>query len=386
MRLFLALLLALIAAIGPARAHLASDSYLRIEIGADGKVAGQWDIALRDLDVVVGLDADQDGAITWGELRGKAREIETYAFGRLTLARDGRDCRLTPAAMMIDNHAGSAYAVLPFTAECPLAGALTLRYRLLFDIDPSHRGLLTVVAGDRISSEVLNPEHAEIVLDRGPTGLIDQAEQFLRFGFDHILLGYDHLLFIAVLLVTAALRRGEGAGWVAIDGLGRVLVETLKTLTAFTLAHAIVLTPAVLGLVSVPARLVEPAVALTIILAALDNIRPILPRLRWQVAFAFGLIHGLSFAGALGPMRLPPLGLAVALGSFNLGVEAGQIALALLLVPIAFLLRHERAYRGVLAPAVSVASLLLAGVWLVDRVFALDILAFQPLPLAATAR
>jgi len=386
MRLCLALLLALIAATGAAQAHLASDSYLRIEIGADGTVGGQWDIAIRDLDVVVGLDADQDGAVTWGELRGKAREVEAYAFGRLTLARDGRDCRLIPAAMMIDYHAGSAYAVLPFAAECPLAGALTLRYGLLFDIDPSHRGLLTVVAGDRISSEVLNPEHAEIVLDRGPTGFVGQAAQFLRFGFDHILLGYDHLLFIAVLLVTASLRRGEGAGWVAIDGLGRVLVETLKTLTAFTLAHAIVLTPAVLGLVSVPAGLVEPAVALTIMLAALDNIRPILPRLRWQVAFAFGLIHGLSFAGALGPMRLPPLGLAVALGSFNLGVEAGQIALAVLVLPIAFLLRHESAYRRVVAPVVSVTSLLLAGAWLIDRVFALDLLAFQPLSLAATAR
>src|ERR1044071_1688208 len=386
MRLGLALLVALVALTGAAQAHLASDSYLRIQLGADGKVAGQWDIALRDLDVVVGLDADQDGAITWGELRGKAREIEAYAFGRLTVARDDRECRLIPAALMVDDHAGSAYAVLPFAAECPLTGTLTLRYRLLFDIDPSHRGLLTVATGNQVSSEVLTPEHAEIVLDTGPTGLLDQAAQFLRFGFDHILLGYDHLLFIAVLLVTAALRRTGAAGWTPIDGLGRVLVETIKTLTAFTLAHAIVLTPAVLGLVSVPARLVEPAVALTIMLAALDNIRPILPRLRWQVAFAFGLIHGLSFAGALGPMRLPPFGLAVALASFNLGVEAGQIALALLLVPIAFLLRHESAYRHVVTPAVSLASLFLAGVWLVDRVFALDILAFQSLPLAATAR
>jgi len=194
----------LIAVSGGAQAHLASDSYLRIEIGADGKVGGQWDIALRDLDVVVGLDANQDGAITWGELRGKAREIEAYAFGRLRLAREGSNCRLVPAAMMVDYHAGSAYAVLPFAAECPLAGILALQYRLLFDVDPSHRGLLTVAAGDRVSSEVLTPEHAEIVLDRGPGSLVDQAAQFLRFGFDHILLGYDHLLFIAVLLVTAA--------------------------------------------------------------------------------------------------------------------------------------------------------------------------------------
>jgi hypothetical protein len=246
--------------------------------------------------------------------------------------------------------------------------------------------LLTIAAGERVSSEVLTPEHAAIAIDAGPARLGDQIIQFLRFGFDHILLGYDHLLFISVLLITAALRRPDGNGWVAIDGLGRVLLETIKTLTAFTLAHAIVLTPAVLGAVNVPARLVEPAVALTIMLAAFDNIRPILPRLRWQVAFLFGLIHGLSFASALGPMRLPPLGMALALGSFNLGVEAGQIALALLLVPIAFLLRHEAVYRRFVAPAASVASLLLAGAWLADRVFALDLLAFQPFAVATGGR
>ena len=378
--------LALIAAAGTADAHLASDSYLRVEVAKDGRIGGQWDIALRDLDVAVGLDADQDGAITWGELRAKRQEIEAYAFGRLTLGDDTGACRLIPAAMMVDSHAGSAYAVLPFTADCRSGGRLMLRYNLLFDLDPSHRGLLTIVAGDRINSEVLTPEHAEVALDAGPSRLADQAVQFLRFGFDHILLGYDHLLFIAVLLVTAALRRPAGARWTPVDGLGRVLLETIKTLSAFTLAHAIVLTPAVLGLVSVSARLVEPAVAVTIMLAALDNIRPILPRLRWQVAFLFGLIHGLSFASALGPMRLPPVGMWLALGSFNLGVEAGQIALALLLVPIAFVLRHEAVYRRIVTPTASLSAALLAGMWFLDRVFALDLLPFQPLAVAAIGR
>jgi hypothetical protein len=383
----LLLILALVAVAPAARAHLASDSYLRVEIGGDGKVGGQWDIALRDLDVAVGLDADQDGAVTWGELRGRIAAVEAYAFGHLTLARGGADCRIAPAALMVDYHAGYAYAVLPFTAECAGGGGpLSLRYRLLFDIDPSHRGLLTVAADGKISSEVLTPEHADIAIDAAPPSLAAQALQFLRFGFEHILLGYDHLLFIAVLLVTAALRRRDGIGWTAIDGLGRVLVETTKTLTAFTLAHAIVLTVSVLAAVNVPGRLVEPAVALTIILAAFDNVRPILPRLRWQVAFAFGLIHGLSFASALGPMRLPPLGLGVALGTFNLGVEAGQIALALLLIPIAFLLRHEPGYRRLVNPAVSLAALLLASVWFMDRVFALDLLPLQPVAVAAMAR
>src|SRR5260370_23404227 len=101
-------------AAGNARAHPASDSYF--EIGAAGAIGGQWDIALRDLDVAVGLDADQDGAIIWGELRARQREIEAFAFGRLALAGDSFVCRLIPAALMVDYHPGSAYAVLSFTA------------------------------------------------------------------------------------------------------------------------------------------------------------------------------------------------------------------------------------------------------------------------------
>ena len=299
---WLTLFVALAASGGAAHAHLASDSYLRIEIGQPGRVLGQWDIALRDLDVAVGLDADQDGSVTWGELRRKAREVEAYAFGHLTLGRNGADCRPIVAPLMIDYHAGNAYAVLPFTADCPGDGPLTLHYRLLFDLDPTHRGLLTIADAERIKSEVLTPEHYQLTLDHTPSGPGEQAVQFLLLGFDHILLGYDHLLFIAVLLVTAALRRGGGAQWIPIEGLGRVLLETIKTLTAFTLAHAIVITPAVLGAVNVPSRLVEPAVAATIMLAGIDNLWSILPRLRWQVAFVFGLIHGLSFASALGPM------------------------------------------------------------------------------------
>jgi hypothetical protein len=383
---YFVLSVALIAAATAAQAHLASDSYLRVEIGEAGAISGQWDIALRDLDVAVGLDTDQDGNITWGELRANQQPVNAYAFGHLTVTKGDVPCRLTASSLMVDHHAGSAYAVLPFSAECSGAGQLSLQYRLLFDIDPSHRGLLTIANGKQVRSEVLTPDHANITIDAAPVGLSEQAAQFLRFGFDHILLGYDHLLFVAVLLVTAALGRPTGNDWVPIDGLGRVLFETIRTLSAFTLAHAIVLTPAVLGLVNVSARLVEPAVALTIILAGLDNIRPILPRLRWQVAFLFGLIHGLSFASALGPMRLPPIGTAIALGSFNIGVEMGQIALAVLLVPIAFVSRHDPIYRQIVTPAASFAAILLAGAWLLDRVLGLDLLPLQPLAAAMAAR
>ena len=365
--------------IGGANAHLASDSYLRVEVFADKSLTGQWDIAIRDLDVTVGLDADSDGAVTWGELRGRRGEIESYAFGRLRIGRAGGACALRPTEFLVDHHAGEAFAVLRFAADCPAGGApLSLEYRLLFDVDPTHRGLLTVVErGGAVHTEVLSPERPAVPLSGGPGSRAAELGHFFMFGLHHILVGYDHLLFVAVLLVVASLRRAEGRAWVPIDRLSRVIIEVVKILTAFTLAHATTMTLAVLGRIDVPSRIVEPAVALTIILTALDNVRPVLPQLRWGVAFAFGLIHGLAFATALEPMQLPAMRLALALLSFNLGIEAGQLALAAVLVPLAFGLRRARVYRGLIV-FVSVGALLMASVWLVDRVFLLDLLALQP--------
>jgi hypothetical protein len=381
------LCLALAASTGTAAGHLASDSYLRIDFEPDGRVTGQWDIALRDLDVAVGLDSNMDGDITWGELRTRRSAVENYAFSRLSITDAAGACRLRPMDLMVDYHAGSAYAVMPFAADCPAAGGeLNLRYRLLFDLDPTHRGLLTIAGRGSVTSDVLTPDHSTVILGVVPQPITREIAQFALFGFDHILLGYDHLLFVAVLLVMAPLRRLGGSRWGPIDGLGRVVLETLKILTAFTVAHAITLTLAVLGVINLPSQLIDPAIALTIMLAALDNVWPILPRLRWNVAFLFGLIHGLAFASALGPMRLPPVRLALALGCFNIGVEAGQISLALLLIPIAFTLKGETAYRRVIAPGLSLCSFLLAGVWLVDRAFALDILSLQSIAAATSAR
>jgi HupE / UreJ protein len=362
-RLLLAALAFFLTSIG-AVAHLASDSYLRIEINSQGSVNGQLDVALRDLDASIGLDAGAEGLVTWGKLRAKRAAIEAYVFKRLTLS----GCALRPSDFMVDYHAGNAYAAIFFRADCAQAsGPLILKYRLLFDLDPTHRALLTIVQGNSERTDVLSPDHTDAALDKAPDAAVDEIARFIGFGVNHILLGYDHLLFVAVLLIMAAFRRNAQKNWTPLDGFGRVLIETLKILTAFTLAHAIALTLAVLGLVDVPARWVDPAIAVTIMLAALDNIRSILPRSRWAVAFGFGLIHGLAFASALGPMRLQPSRLALALGSFNVGVEFGQVALALLLTPIVFVARKEPIYLRVLAPGLSCIAFALALIWFVER-------------------
>ena len=134
--------------------------------------------------------------------------MENYAFSRLSITDAAGACRLRPMDLMVDYHAGSAYAVMPFAANCPaMGGELTLLYRLLFDLDPTHRGLITVGGRGSVTSDVLTPDHSTVILGVVPQPITREIAQFLLFGFDHILLGYDHLLFVAVLLVLAPLRR-----------------------------------------------------------------------------------------------------------------------------------------------------------------------------------
>lgn len=366
----LATLLAVTIGLGcePARAHISSDSYLRIDLDAGGMPSGRWDIALRDLDAAIGLETTDDGVVTWGRLKARRAAIEAYAFERLTIV----GCALRPAEMLVDYHAGAAYAVLRFDAACdaPTEGR-RLRYRLLFDIDPTHRGLLTLVTPAEQRSEILSPDHAEIALDLGVVPASNSFLHFLAFGVDHILHGYDHLLFLAVLLIFSSFRRGENGRWKPLDGIGDALLQTLAILTAFTTAHAITLTLSTLRVVDAPASLVEPAVAATIMAAAIDNLWPVLPRARWLVAFGFGLVHGLAFATALGPMNLKPAGLLIALVGFNSGVELGQIAFASALTPLTFVSRRHRAYETNVAPLLSALAFCVALWWFVDRIEAL---------------
>ena len=136
------LILALMPWASTAQAHKPSDSYIALSV-QDERVTGQWDIALRDLDFAIGLDADGNGEITWGEVKAKRRDIIAYAMARLAITADEANCPITSTGELIDNHSDGAYAVLRFAATCPhKAKDLWVTYRLFFDIDPQHKGLL----------------------------------------------------------------------------------------------------------------------------------------------------------------------------------------------------------------------------------------------------
>jgi hypothetical protein len=366
----LALLLMLALGASPALAHKASDAYLTIERNGTA-LRGQWDIALRDLDNALGLDANGDGDITWGEVRARHTDIAAYALQRLDVSSGGERCALSPTAQMIDSHTDGTYAVLAFSGECVAAGpTLTIGYRLFEGLDPQHRGLLNLIEHGQSRSVVFSADTPQRVIGGDMSGPWTQFTTYVNEGVWHIWTGFDHILFLLSLLLPAVLVR-SGGGWKTSDSFRNAFVEVAKVVTAFTVAHSITLTLAALSIVVLPSRLVESGIALSVVLAALNNLRPVVANGRWIAAFAFGLLHGFGFAGALHDLGLPTGSLALSLFGFNVGVETGQLAIVVVFLPLAYALRSTWAYRRMLLGGGSIAIAAVASVWLIER--ALDV-------------
>ncbi len=356
-----------------ALAHKPSDSYLTLRLD-QASIDGQWDIALRDLDYVLGLDADQDGAITWGEVRARHADIAAYALARLALTADGASCPLRTTEHLIDGHSDGAYAVLRLIGECNRApDKLDATYRLFFDVDPQHRGLLRLEHWGATRTLIFSAEAPTLSMRLAETDRLRQFIDYLKHGVWHIWIGFDHILFLLSLLLPAVLVWADRA-WQPAARLKSALWEVLRVVTAFTLAHSITLSLAALGAVTLPSRLVESAIAASVVLAALNNVMPVVHERRWLIAFVFGLIHGFGFAGVLADLGLPRDALLPALVAFNLGVELGQLAVVAAFLPLAWLLRCTQFYRRVILAGGSSGVMALAALWFAERALNLRLL------------
>jgi HupE / UreJ protein len=369
-----AFLLAALLLAGPALAHKPSDSYLTIRVD-DAAARGQWDIALRDIEFALGLDADGDGEITWGELKAKRAEIEAYAFSRLRITSNEKSCALVPTEFLVDEHSDGAYAVLRFGADCDARAPanLAIGYSLFFDLDPTHRGLLRYERDGAAHTGVLSPDRPALSFRAGDVSALAQFLDYLREGVWHIWIGFDHILFLLSLLLPSVLILGV-TGWQPAARFRDTFWDVFKVVTSFTVAHSITLSLAALAVISLPSRLVESTIALSVVLAALNNLKPVVAERRWAVAFAFGLIHGFGFASVLADLGLPQGTLLLALVGFNLGVEAGQLAIVCIFLPLAFALRGTWFYRRAVFSGGSAAIALVASVWLAERAFNLKLL------------
>ncbi len=369
-----------------AQAHKSSDSYLQIESTNAGTQV-RWDIALRDLDAALDLDTDEDGKLTWGEVKAAWPRIEAYALPRMAIA----GCTLRSTGQALERRNDGAYAVMTLASDCVPTAAPSIAYSLFREIDPTHRGIAKVqVAGAPVVVAMLDPGRAaggaelstSSPTSAASTGAADReasaptgAWAFLVEGIRHILTGYDHVLFLLCLLLPSLMRRTD-QGWAPVQKLSQAVWPVLGIVTAFTVAHSITLGLAAMKVISLSPSLIEPAIAVTIILAALDNVWPVFPVRRVVVAFFFGLIHGFGFAGVLAELNLPTGAFVRALLTFNVGLELGQLVIVVVVTAGLYSLRGWSGYRLWVIRGGSLLAMLIGALWLIERTANVSLMSF----------
>lgn len=359
---------------GAVQAHKPSDSYLQLKV-ADQQITGEWDIALRDLEYAIGVDTNGDGAITWGEVRSHREAIVTYAMRGLKVEENSGLCHISVKDLQISDHSDGAYAALILVGNCAAPPKkIQIHYDLLFDLDPTHHGLLNLDFGGT-QTAIFRPDLRQIDFRSGGGTAWGTFMQYLREGLWHVWTGYDHMLFLGGLMLPAVLRRTR-QGWRPAEKLAPALLDTFRIATAFTLAHACTLSLAAMGIISLPSRLVESLVAATVVFAGINNLLPMAHRGLWKLAFFFGLIHGAAIASALLELGLPSDQRVLALFAFNLGVEAAQLTVVGVVLPLSFMFRHSALYRRTVVIPGSVAIASIGLIWLIQRAFAIHLISF----------
>jgi hypothetical protein len=363
--LCMALYLICIAAAPKAECHESSTSYLKLDVGDDGTLNGSLDVGVLDLSWSVPLDADGDARVLWSEVEAAQPDIAALIADKLSVERGTRKCTFRATDVLVTRHVGEPYLSIPLAGRCAAGGLLKIHSELFFSEDTGHRTLFQLRTAAGSTAGFLARGEREWTQSPQPNPWTPFAA-FVVQGIWHVWTGYDHLAFLLSLLLPCALTAAGGA-WRPADGMRRVLRDLLRIVTAFTVAHSITLGLATLQVVSVRARVIEPLIAATIVIAALLNLFPKAARLRLPLAFSFGLIHGFGFALALSELAPVRGHLVALLAGFNIGVELAQLSVVLLVAPVLVLLRQSALYANRLMPAASLAVALAGVVWLRAR-------------------
>ena len=341
-------------------AHSQGSSYATLDF-IDGR-PGQLriDIAPIDLQHELDLDGNGDGRLTWSEVSENESVIQQFVRRGVAVRAGASTCELlrSDRGIGLVDRLDQKWLQVESVVDCPAGTSGTLGFTtdLFFAGNPSHRVLFRVDTGAGERVFVLSDSWREAIFDSRPRKM-QGAGAFVADGFRHILSGYDHLAFLLLLILPQAGK----------DRLRQRLGRIGGIVTAFTLAHSLTLAAAMLGVVHLPSQPVEVAIAASVVVAASMNILRPDHSWGWHAALAFGLLHGFGFAGALEELTRDGLALWVALASFNVGVELGQLLVVLLALPVLTWMSRLQQYRPVLVPAASFGCALLGVAWTAAR-------------------
>lgn len=335
----------------PAAAHPVPFSYLDLRLNAD---AVEGSLVVHMFDAAHDLNIEPaERLLEPATAAQHSAALASMLAARFTVSADGRT--LTPQWSALEVLADRQSVRLPVRyALSSRPGTLQVT-AVMFPYDPQHQTFLNVYEGEALTQAILDRGRTRFEYFAGSRqGVLAVVGKFLPAGIHHILIGPDHLLFLVGLLL-----------------LGGTVRQLAVIVTSFTVAHSITLSLAALNLVSPPARIIEPAIALSIIYVGADNLLIKDGRdVRAWIAFAFGFIHGFGFANVLREMDLPPRALGWSLFAFNVGVEIGQLLIvAAVATALAALRSWNEAAGRRLAFAGSLVVMAAGAFWFIQRVF-----------------
>lgn len=336
----------------------------------DQSISVDLTLARRDIELLHPIDLDADGQISEYEITESETQLLALALNMIELETDDR--RLNGTVLGLEYDVSDA---LRLSIKYPRVPGVGIRFSapIIPRLALGHRQFVTVRQdGEVVQSAVLSASSNEMNIGVQPMGLWRQSVHYLHEGIWHIWIGFDHILFLIAMLLPAALVLVDGR-WLPRSAFKPTVVQVVKIVSAFTLAHSITLALAVFNLIRLNPALVESAIAASVIFAAINNVRPFVQDRIWLMAFVFGLIHGLGFASVLSELSLPGDTQGIALLGFNLGVELGQLAIVAAMLPCIYTLRNHFAYRVVLMRVGSVAIAVVACVWLMERAAGLNL-------------
>ena len=335
----------------PASAHDAPFSYLDLDI-QDGFIDAT--LLVHVIDVATVLEVEPiEAMLNQARAERELARLTPLLEARMRLEADGEV--LAPEWLGVETVPAEQALLLRFRITRPRPGSLTV-WAHYFPYDPPHQTFVNVFEfGDVRQQSIFDVDSEPRIYFSGTTqGSLAVLSVFIPSGIEHIMIGPDHILFLVGLLLL-------GGGWMSL----------VRIVTAFTIGHSVTLSLAALNIVDLPAQLIEPAIALSIVFVGADNlVRGEGRDVRAWIALVFGLVHGFGFANVLREFGLPGEALGWSLFSFNVGVEIGQIGIVLIVASLLALVRRRSVVLGARVATAGSFVVIAAGTyWFIERVF-----------------
>ncbi len=378
-----------------AAAHEPNHSYLYMRIYGEA-IGGRVEVTGADINRFLGFDIDEE--LKEEDLPKYLPKLQEYIKSKVSFSADGKQYGIQftePEILGLNETVDFLRCHFDLIGVDVMPKKLDVDYNVFIDESEMHRGILVieynwkagVVNNQAMISHAFGRNNTKTDLVLADNGVWKGFWALVKLGMWHIWIGLDHILFIVALILPAVVRRRkdeEGMAiakvpddsyskeWSPVAQFKPAFFYILKIVTFFTIAHSITLALAALDIVSLPSRIVETIIAISIALAALHNITPIFKAKEWVIAFLFGLFHGFGFASVLGEKGLSGDFLTLSLLGFNVGVEIGQVLIICAIFPILFLLRSFKIYPKILLFG-SIILIFISLYWSIERGFDIDL-------------